>query len=471
MKKQLLNYIVILLFSTFVVRILNFIKEIQISYFYGTGSEVDNYNIVLIIPNIMLNSIGPALGLIIIALISKETKKIYLQKKDIYFLTGIALVLFGATIILVKDFQSYSIYYVVLVNLLTLLYFVQVSLVYYLQSFNEFKIGSISSLLQIVMNIFILFISFYYIHSFVLIFSLIVGLLGQITFLIMFIIKKDYFYTISISSVKENDFIHPVMSMILGFGLVEIVLSSQKFFLSQTNVEGVISSLNYAYKIMNLPISIFLFAILTGLFPTLIKIKDKYEFQKYFKSTLNVILLLIAPISIYFYVFSYELVSFLFERGEFSSESTSLTSFQLKNLSLLILPLSILTIFLRFLYIEKKWSIIYLTTGLILLIHFITNISFIKLDLIEYSVLSIPVSFSIGLIFCYIKIKTSLFNFEQLKILIGAVLFTISALLLHGKVEGVLSLIFVSILLFSIYIVVQIFMKNKTISLLKGIIK
>ncbi|MFC4712922.1 lipid II flippase MurJ [Planococcus dechangensis] len=468
MKNKIVHYILILLFSTFIIRILNFFKEIQISYFYGTNSEVDHYNIMLIIPNIMLNSIGPALGLLIISLISTEKKLISLQRKDVYFLVGLATLLISLGYFSTFSIETTNFYYPLMTILITFLYFMQVSLVYYLQAYNEFKIGSISSFLQVIINICILFISFYVLHSFILIISLALGLVVQIIFLLIIINKKQYFHQVRIVSLKENEFIHPVMSMILGFGLIEILLSVQKIILSRTNTDGIISALNYAYKIMNLPISIFLFAVLTGLFPTLIKIKDQIEFQFYFRKTLNTILLLMVPISVFFFIYSSEIVSILFERGEFDEQSTNITSSQLQILSLLIVPVSILTIFLRFLYVEKKWSVIYKTTSLIIITHIVLNIIIISNKVLEYSVISIPLSILFGLMYCYRKLKTPLFNFDQLKILLGSFLLGLSGILLENEVTGLLSFILISILIFLVYIFSQLILRNRTLLSLKG---
>ena len=84
--------------------------------------------------------------------------------------------------------------------------------------------------------------------------------------------------------------------------------------------EGVISALNFANKITNLPYTILVTSIITIIYPKLSKLvskNDKEGFNKLLTSTMSIFFILILPISIFLVIMREPVISFIFKRGKF----------------------------------------------------------------------------------------------------------------------------------------------------------
>ncbi|ARJ39569.1 hypothetical protein SporoP8_12200 [Sporosarcina ureae] len=180
-----------LLVSTTIVKVLNFLKELQISYFYGTSEIVDHFNILMLGPNISLSTIAPAFGLILVAYLSNEKKELIISYKEMLFFCGTILLLFFISIISQTIYSGFSLFEISVSFFISMLFLIQVLLIYYLHSFNAFNEGSISSMIQIIVNITVISLSFFMKSYLLLIVGLIIGLLIQIIYLFNKIIKKS----------------------------------------------------------------------------------------------------------------------------------------------------------------------------------------------------------------------------------------------------------------------------------------
>ncbi|MDW3990617.1 murein biosynthesis integral membrane protein MurJ [Staphylococcus saprophyticus] len=94
-------------------------------------------------------------------------------------------------------------------------------------------------------------------------------------------------------------------------------------------VEGSISALNYSARINSLILAIIITAISTVLFPVLTKNamhNNKLEFKKIVINGTNVITIIIIPISIVTILLSLPITQLLFERGEYTTKDSFMTS-------------------------------------------------------------------------------------------------------------------------------------------------
>ena len=105
-------------------------------------------------------------------------------------------------------------------------------------------------------------------------------------------------------------------------GLVDKTLAS-------TLVEGSISALNYANKLNEFVMGIFIVSITSVIYPLLSKLSaanNKEEFNNSIVKSINYVILLVIPISIGAMVLSTPIVKLLFERGAFDLRATQMTS-------------------------------------------------------------------------------------------------------------------------------------------------
>ena len=93
--------------------------------------------------------------------------------------------------------------------------------------------------------------------------------------------------------------------------------------------EGGISALNYASKLMNLPMGIFALAISTVIFPTLSEQSfqgNRLELGKTLTRGIKLVLLITLPAAAGLMALKTPIVKLLFERGVFDAVATQMTA-------------------------------------------------------------------------------------------------------------------------------------------------
>lgn len=129
--------------------------------------------------------------------------------------------------------------------------------------------------------------------------------------------------------------LHPIISRVMGSFLEA----------------GSISVLNYADRLLQLPLGLFVIAISQAVLPTLSKASsDKGEFAEIFGDSLKFSFFLILPISVLAVIFSSEAVNCVFYRGAFDDWAWRATSQSLAIYSLGMLGMALTNVTLRALY-------------------------------------------------------------------------------------------------------------------------
>ena len=114
----------------------------------------------------------------------------------------------------------------------------------------------------------------------------------------------------------------------IGLSVNQIYTVINRIFASSL-AEGSIAALNYASKLMNLPLGIFVAAIITAAFPSLAEkanLSDKGPLQETCKKGLSMVLLIAIPSAIGLMLLDNEIVALLFERGNFTAADTLMTA-------------------------------------------------------------------------------------------------------------------------------------------------
>lgn len=374
MKKLISNFI-ILLSTTLLIKILNFVKEVELSIFYGTDRIVDNYVKLSIFPNLILNSIGPALGIYFLTKITQsKNNTLAIDFKKIVLISVFLLLL---TISNSLYLTNENLTILVNSNILIFLYLIQVVLVYYHQSFENFKTGALSSSIQALIILLVIFIGYIFkLHDFIF-YSITIALIIQITILCLSIKMKNY--NVTIINSKDKDFLKGIISIILGIGLIEVLSFIIKYFIGLFPNDGYLSIFNYSYKLANLPNSIIVFSFISIIFPKLSKISKDDILIKLNSKLTNVIIATLTLFAIVCIMFSKSIVKLIYGNGVFSNKDLNLVSITFDILMCAMIFVSVLTVQYRVLFLLKKFRIIIFNSIFQIIILIILSIFSIKI--------------------------------------------------------------------------------------------
>ncbi len=125
--------------------------------------------------------------------------------------------------------------------------------------------------------------------------------------------------------VKIGKLSAPILASSL-FGQVYIMIDR---FLASGLDEGSMAALNYALKLVQLPVGVFVTALATAVYPALADCAaagDRRSFSATVASSLRGLLMLLIPATVGMFVLRYPIVQLAFERGSFDSAATAKTA-------------------------------------------------------------------------------------------------------------------------------------------------
>ncbi|WP_239710862.1 lipid II flippase MurJ [Mammaliicoccus sp. E-M21] len=383
---------------------MNFVKEVELSIFYGTGTIVDNYVKLSIFPNLILNSIGPALGIYFLTKITQSKNNTLAIDFKKIVLVSVLLLLLAISNSLYLTNENFTI--LINSNVLIFLYLIQVVLVYYHQSFENFKTGALSSSIQALIILIVIFIGYIMNLHDLIFYSITIALIIQITILCVSIKMRNY--NVTIINSKDKDFFKGIISIILGIGLIEVLSFITKYFIGLFPDNGYLSIFNYSYKLANLPNSIIVFSFISIIFPKLSKISKGDILIKLNSKLTNVIISTLTLFSIVCIIFSKSIVKLVYGNGVFSNKDLNLVSLTFDILMCVMIFVSVLTIQYRVLFLLKKFRIIIINsifqiTILVLLSVFSVQITNSYIDLYYGILITTFLGVSINYLFINIK--------------------------------------------------------------------
>ena len=155
--------------------------------------------------------------------------------------------------------------------------------------------------------------------------------------------------------------------------LIDIYLATR----IESQLPGSVSALTYSHRLIQLPIGVFGVAVATASLPQLSRLFVEEKFTEY-KSALLVsvrlnLYLLIPPI-LGLMLFSENIVSLLFERGEFNANSTVITAKALTFYAPGILAYALQKLFLSAMYARRKSGLPAVITVIVLILNVIISI-------------------------------------------------------------------------------------------------
>src|SRR5699024_1129875 len=157
-----------------------------------------------------------------------------------------------------------------------------------------------------------------------------IGLSLQFLFQLPFAMKKGYRYKAYIDIKDEHlkRMLWLIAPVLIGVAVNQINTIVDRTIAS-TLVEGSISALNYATKLNQFVMGMFIVSISSVVYPMLSKLSsenNKERFNKSIITSINTVILLVIQISIGAIILANPIVKLLFQRGEFDARATQMTA-------------------------------------------------------------------------------------------------------------------------------------------------
>ena len=398
---------------------LGFIREMIFANNFGLQTEFDIYLIGAVLP-ITLNSIILYVGQNYF--IPEYQKKIksnsdkaqrYFQKSILGFTSAgtiLAIFLFLASDVIINSYmpsappESKSLAIQILkIFLITIPFSAGISIVSaLLQAVYEFKYPAVSILF---LNVSIIILLLFFSNRFgVIIIPLgyVVGTLLQFIYLIFKSRKFLKFdFRINIDELNNSKLIlsSSIVIIILIESIGQMYSIFDRYFLGHISPGG-IASLNYAFIIFLLPISIFSVSLATVVFPKItlaIVNSSKNDLQRIYNESISINILIFMPFTFLLFYFGETIIKIAFERGKFLGESTTITYNVLKCYSISLIFYSVYTVLNKMFYSLNLVKLLLVVTIMGIILKMIFNFLLVE----QYQQYGLAISTSISFIFFF----------------------------------------------------------------------
>ncbi len=356
--RKIANVSIMLMVVSIFTHGLSFIKEIIVAKYFGVSSMMDAFYVALSVPNLINNPILSTVSLVFIPFfVSYKIKKsVEMNRIAAVLINWImagaivvtVFVLFLAGPIIRLSFHglspatadsavamlrplSFIIIFLLLTGILTSI----------LNAFEQFFWPVISQAFITISTVALIVCCTGW-GVYALVWGMLLGVIIQTGCLFAVAYKKGFRYEPAFSS--QHAEIKEIVSsakiiFIAGF------IGQLNFFISQIMASylspGSISALNYANKVIQVPLLIFSFSIATAVFPFLAMQATENKMDEMGGSlarSIRMVAFLYIPLTLMIILLRRPIIECMFQRGEFGVEATSLTSATMAALALQFFP-------------------------------------------------------------------------------------------------------------------------------------
>lgn len=330
-----------------VSKVFGFLRDLILSYFYGASGISDAYLISMTIPGVIFSFIGVGLVNGFIPMYTNIENEEGIEKADRFTnnLTNIVMIftalLFLAGVIftepLVKlfatGFSGDTLKLAVLFSRITMVSIFFVGLTYIFSGYLQLKENYlIPAMIGLPLNIFTIvgIVISSRGNTTLLAIGSLIATVSQFLLLVPSIIKKGFKYerVVDFKDKYIKRMIIIVIPLVIGSSVDQVNILIDRTLASSISVGG-ISSMNYANKLSNFVITLFVLSIVTVMYPVISKMAAKKDMEGLKASVRNVIstvVIVIMPAMVMAMMFSKDIVEILFKRGNFDSEAVNMTS-------------------------------------------------------------------------------------------------------------------------------------------------
>ena len=339
-----------LMAATLIAKILGFGRELALASAYGASGTSDAFLVAMNIPAVIFSAIGTSLGTAFIPLYcdidAKKGKKASLKFTNnvlniviiLCLIVSLIGVIFTGPIVklFAVGFEGKTLEQAIYFTRVLILGMAFLGISYIMMAFLQVKENFIiPGLMSVPYNILIIVSIFLsvMIDPNLLPWGTLFGLSLQFIFQYPFARKKGYRYRpyINLKDKYLKKMLWLIGPVLIGVAVTQ-VNSIVDRTIASTLVEGSISALNYATKLNQFVMGMFIVSISSVIYPMLSRLSTENN-QKKFKESIvtaiNVVILIIIPISVGAIILATPIVRLLFERGNFDSRATQMTSMAL----------------------------------------------------------------------------------------------------------------------------------------------
>lgn len=363
----------ILFLGNLLSSLLGLTREVLSASYYGASVDMDSYIFAYALPSMILVFVSGFLTVGFIPMFIK--KRLHSSKKEIsLYLSNmlnvfmLAMILVIAICYLFSDSIAgfFAVNEVVKVKIETMLWILLPSIFFFglsyaqasiLNALNYFKV---TAFLTVVNNISVIFFIVVFQHLwgiYTVAIGFLVGTVIQVLIQIPVLRKVGVRYRFYLR-LNDEDLKKILIICIPIIGLVIIdncVMLATRYFSTQLDA-GSASALNYANRIILLPITLFGTALVTASYPSAILMqteKKKTEYNQIVTTCLKSLLLILMPIMLISIVYAPDIIKILLERGAFDAKATTMTATSVMLLSIGIV-LSPIKDFITKLFFSKE---------------------------------------------------------------------------------------------------------------------
>lgn len=387
MKKNISRTVFIVMVITLFARFFGLLREVLIAKYYGTSLYTDAYIIANNIPTVLFDTLGQALLTSFIPMYSRVRYSESRDRANVFTirlmccLLVICLFIIGlgetftkeVVYVFASGFKGEALettikFSRILFPSLIAMTFLNV-FTGYLQIYQKFEISTSVTIVGNLAIIVSLVISAHFNNILIFVWGSLAGLFVQVFFLVPSVLKQGLFKNkcnilkIDIYVVRLIPLLIPVF---IGSALNEINSIVDRTMVSSVGT-GAVSTLNYAYKVISLVISVIVVPIITILYPKFSEYTSQNRAEKFKESvnkSINYMLAIIIPCTIIVICFRGLIVKILFERGNFGSIAAASTSKSLEYYSFGLIGMAIQQVLIRIFY-SKQNTIIPMVNGVL----------------------------------------------------------------------------------------------------------
>jgi len=339
--------------ATAISRVLGLVREQVVAYFFGAGMATDAFVAAFRIPNLLrdLFAEGALSSAFVPVFKDKLIKSGRAEAFRLANLTITALLLIVGLVVALgiiftpaivyisaKGFTADAVKFGLTVNLTRLMFIyllmVSVSAVIMgiLNSVGRFGIPALSpALFNIGMILSPLLLYHYFsVPIYTLAVGVIIGGIGQMVFQIPSLLRIGYRFKLMLNFADAGirRILRLISPMILGLSAsrINILINT---LLASLLMEGAISYLNFAYRLMHFPLGVFGVALGTVILPKVsgdVARNDPEQLVRTFHEAFGLTLFLVIPSAVYLAGFGDDLVRLIYQRGAFDPAATTQTA-------------------------------------------------------------------------------------------------------------------------------------------------
>lgn len=330
-----------------VARVFGFLREMIIGIQYGSGATSDSIFTAYMIPNFLYLVVGGAFTTAVISIYNRETtdRPLFVKQSfTIILMTAILMtvVLMGfANPILENLNQDKSLSQNDIELTKNLYYWMMPSTIFLILSSWYSGLLNVNQKFHLSSFAILIYNAIFLVIAVVLSSMESVGPLGygisallsaviMVYFLIIGYRKLDS-YKVGFSferNVSSKELWIMVVPIMLGGATIQLYALLQRYIAGLLHLEGAVSSVNFASKLMQFPQAILITAVTTVIYPIL-SLKeannDHASIKRLYSKGLHYLLLLLVPVTIYSYFYSENLIQVVFEYKNFDAQSTANT--------------------------------------------------------------------------------------------------------------------------------------------------